>query len=390
MIHSPDSVPEVTDSSSDHGTAFEPASAGDVTETLASEASIERQARASAKAKQRAAVRQGQLAVRTLDEWKRELELWNERVEPLLTNDDGRKVATSDQLVRVFRAVYDRTPRGAEQEAELRSAVSDELAPLELSLNDPADFSLPSPALAEELSERHEEAKRHRDELRRDRTEIEALVAVEGARIAEPAAVTLRDAVAAQVLDERARSAKLAGEEADRAARKAEQRVAAAKADAILTAGEDEAGRIAAAARLSQRKAEEEIAAKEEAVKKERLVAKAKSAEVRRYLGNFFEDGYIQPARGGFGIMRGDKYGPVSFRALETSGALAPGEKGLLQLNAFASDPTHQGEKNDRPLWRFHPYPGTWSTEDRRFLEQAQGLLRELGPTLVELKLLAP
>ncbi|MDQ3331440.1 MAG: hypothetical protein M3552_12430, partial [Planctomycetota bacterium] len=109
MIHSPDSVPEVTDSSSDHGTAFEPASAGDVTETLASEASIERQARASAKAKQRAAVRQGQLAVRTLDEWKRELELWNERVEPLLTNDDGRKVATSDQLVRVFRAVYDRT-----------------------------------------------------------------------------------------------------------------------------------------------------------------------------------------------------------------------------------------------------------------------------------------
>jgi hypothetical protein len=38
----------------------------------------------------------------------------------------------------------------------------------------------------------------------------------------------------------------------------------------------------------------------------------------------------------------------------------------------------------------FSPIPAEWSEGNRALLEEAQALLRELGPTLVEEKLLAP
>lgn len=93
--------------------------------------------------------------------------------------------------------------------------------------------------------------------------------------------------------------------------------------------------------------------------------------------------------RGGF--VRDAVEGPMSYKGILDSGALNQTTIGLTRLNTLAADPRGLAIGNDRPgLWNYVGYPEGWSKSDQDHMRKVQDLLRELGPTLVELEMLAP
>lgn len=76
---------------------------------------------------------------------------------------------------------------------------------------------------------------------------------------------------------------------------------------------------------------------------------------------------------------------PMSLSALHGIGALAPNVNGLKRLAMAGGD-----RKLSDPKWSIHSQPNNWSDGDKMMLQDAQNLLREFGPTLIELGILSP
>jgi hypothetical protein len=83
--------------------------------------------------------------------------------------------------------------------------------------------------------------------------------------------------------------------------------------------------------------------------------------------------------------MTADKH-PWSYSGLQAAGALQSNLKGMDRLVELAVD------KKDtvRPRWPYHPNFWGRDPDNVAKIKEAQDLLIELGPTLVELKLLEP
>jgi hypothetical protein len=132
--------------------------------------------------------------------------------------------------------------------------------------------------------------------------------------------------------------------------------------------------------------------ARQEAVSRRALdeaesVRRAHSHEIRHYLGCLLEKGFMQPVSwqdASPKFERETRDRPLSLSRLRNLGALDATREGLAHLNAIVSD-----AKNDRARWQFG-HPLTWSADADYFVQHAQRLLVELGPTLVEEGLLAP
>jgi hypothetical protein len=124
-----------------------------------------------------------------------------------------------------------------------------------------------------------------------------------------------------------------------------------------------------------------------QAAEKAKLVDEARSADVQRVLQPFLVRRNVQPRLAGASVQMRQTFAeePMSFSALEEMGALAETVDGLSRLARIGSHRELSG-----PRWEFSPSARTWSTDTRDRLKQAQDLLRRLGPTLVEEKLLSP
>ncbi len=113
----------------------------------------------------------------------------------------------------------------------------------------------------------------------------------------------------------------------------------------------------------------------------EALVNRCLDPWIQDQLRPFLGLGYWQPTR----RYRGEitlLYGPISYRALIESQALETSTRGLRYLTFIATN----GFDDERPRW---PARVRGWHHDPESLEFVQGLLIELGPTLVELGLLA-
>lgn len=123
-----------------------------------------------------------------------------------------------------------------------------------------------------------------------------------------------------------------------------------------------------------------------------RLRQKCDDPEVKKLLAPFLADGIWQPGdRPGRPWLH--QRGPVSLSALKKFGALEANERGLTQLyvagNGVYADWPHQLHPDkDRPKWGFPRAPVLLSQEDWQKLRHIQGLLNELGETMVEQKML--
>jgi len=132
-----------------------------------------------------------------------------------------------------------------------------------------------------------------------------------------------------------------------------------------------------------------------------RLIAKAQRPETQTILAPFFAEGFWQPGdrRQDIGVERM----PLSYSKLVSFGALTPSSEGLAQLIAVVNDRGFQAQASgtntsrggrhldaERPKLSLGPNWGNIDDDERARLSEMQSLLRELGPTLVELDMLAP
>lgn len=341
--------------------------------TAASSTSATDEAHAHAKSKQRTFVARAGEVTRLLNECDQEIKLWSERVLPLLENDLGKRLASDEALVRQFREVYKKDRPSSQLAAELRTSLTDLVAPIKAALDDTADVRIPRQELSEELARLQTEIKQLRDTLREPREQVDALIAA--AQAMPPQANTLRQAMTAQ-------------QNAEMLAKT--QKIDAQVMEANRLAAEEEA---AAAGTLVTAKAKAEIERKKNEAEHARLVAKAKTPEVKRYLATFLAKSYFQPTGNYLSIRyeRTTEELPVSFTRIDSSGALDPSVQGLRTLVILASAGfSPPNNWHGRPPWNFDIGTFSWSKSDQDFIQKAQDLLRELGPTLVELKMLAP
>lgn len=144
-------------------------------------------------------------------------------------------------------------------------------------------------------------------------------------------------------------------------------------------------------AQQKARDAEIAHAKEEEAAKalqaKEELIRRADSAEVASVLAPFLHSRDIQPemAGGSLKLRKTFDSRPMSLSALQGIGALSTDLDGLKRLAKAGGDRDLTG-----PRWSVYSQPYHWSESDKKMLQDAQNLLLELGPTLVELGKLSP
>jgi hypothetical protein len=137
----------------------------------------------------------------------------------------------------------------------------------------------------------------------------------------------------------------------------------------------------------AERASAEEEAKQKSLHEKELLIERARSTEVANLLAPLFHPRDVQPRMSGASLRlrKTLETKPMSLSALQAIGALDSGIDGLKRLASAGGD----RELSD-PKWSVHSQPGNWSDGDKKMLQDAQRMLVELGPTLVEVGLLSP
>ncbi len=336
--------------------------------------SLRRAQLALAKTKQREAVNASRRLKSILDDWRNELEIWREQVDSLLTNSDGQFIASNPDSIRAFLAAYESSRPSNSEFTSSADSAKELSAIVENALSDPSDLSSPPPDFINQVESLAASATKGRDAYRASRREIQVLLKLAREKNSR-SEIVLKDAIE-EFRDHRAQIA------------------LQAKKDALQKAQDesDAIDRDIAANKIREaavtRKRTEDMAAEQRQAEEDMtaLRKKARSAEVKRYLGNLFENGFSQPRRtaGMTGLVdRVAKNGPVSLKALESAGCLEPTVEGLRQLNLAMTGLT------DRTKWQFSFNPVDWSPDNQKFIKQAQDYLVELGPALVKEGLLA-
>ena len=148
--------------------------------------------------------------------------------------------------------------------------------------------------------------------------------------------------------------------------------------------------------KLEAKKSVDEATAKEDKAKKEKLREKAKTDDVKKYLGHLFVESYYQPKwfdKVGHPYMhfeRTEKKLPMSYSLIVRIGGTADGLEGLRTLNLISgATGAYNIEKYERPTIKAPYNPNSWTNDRHEFLEKGRDLRKELGPILVEEGLLS-
>ena len=314
----------------------------------------------------------------------------------LRTSDAGRQVARFPELVTLARRLYEVDMRDLPKQSMVISKLEGERR-LESQLVAAAgtgfepDSALTSTAQTDTIWANQESSK-----VQRARALVATLI--DESKIKLPPAgstgpsITLIDAMLAISRREAVARQQLIVEKTSAATTSASTAVASAEAEKILAEAKVKAARILEEANAQKdkqereqlvRNAERKVAAEQAAddALKVQLRAKAKDPKIQAKLAPFTTPGYVQ-----FGSDSYDK-APLSYSGLMQYGALSQSKTGLQKLATVAK----LREDKVRPRWHFRiDQPSGWdkTTSDREMVMEAQQLLIELGPTLVEMGLL--
>lgn len=366
---------------------------------LATDRGVEQQALAFAKARQALAVARADDVTRLADECLAEIATFDATVQPLLANDDGKKVAGDPVQLGRFRAVYEKDRPGKDAADRMRRAAGDLVAPVRASQANAKDASAPSDQVAGELDRLATQLAGLKRVWEQDRRTVEAVVA-DAKRGRQPAATQSLDqavradaeaeALALATATEKER-AKVRAEMKEKQVREAgdlERKVEEAKLDKLRSTRLAEAGRIQTDADITKEKGKDAVAAEKAKLERERQLKKIQTPEVKQTLAPLLTPGYHQPFRykaGALGIERTAKKQPVSFSRLQEVGALEQTIHGLGEL----ADITGSKADDVRPRLVLPAYTDWWSTAQQEKIQKVQDLLIELGPVLVEEGLLS-
>jgi hypothetical protein len=366
----------------------------------AQELNTEKQALAFARAKQKQAADLGDDALRALDECLDEIQQFTALTNPVLTNDHGKQIAGDPSLLKRFRVVYAKERPDRTKVERNRQLLLELVTPIKASVNNPASAALPPAGVAGEFERIQLELKSQRDAWRKDRILMEVIVN-EGKRSGgAPATKTLQDSMKLAEEAEALAFTQALEKETTRVRDEMNKKAIAAKAEGIrlleqaaidkmLSEKRAEAERVRTEAFVKEEKEKAVAAAARAKVERERLLVKALDPKTKQILAPILAKTLFQPVIAN-GKLRNDHVGGgeridrISFTRLKTVGALDPTKEGLAALATVGC------YVNRQPRWLFSTIPAEWTEGNRAFLEEAQSLLRELGPILVEEKLLAP
>lgn len=366
---------------------------------LATDRGVEQQSLAFAKTRQALAVARADDVTRLADECLAEIATFDATVQPLLANDDGKKVAGDPVQLGRFRAVYEKDRPGKDAAERMRRAAGELVAPVRASQVNAKDASAPSDQVAGELDRLATQLAGLKRVWEQDRRTVEAVVA-DAKRGRQPAATQSLDqavradaeaealALATATEKERAKVRAEMKEKQVREAGELERKVEEAKLDKLRSTRLAEAGRIQTDADITKEKGKDAVAAEKAKLERERQLKKIQTPEVKQTLAPLLTPGYHQPFRykaGALGIERTAKKQPVSFSRLQEVGALEQTIHGLGEL----ADITGSKADDVRPRLVLPAYTDWWSTAQQEKIQKVQDLLIELGPVLVEEGLLS-
>lgn len=315
---------------------------------------------------------EGQRTRAALEELRGLHQRWNKEVPALLENEEGRYIAANQQDVTTFRSHFDTLEKLPESALDSMTAELDALlAPVESALNDKTVADLPDERLSTQLAALDS---RLQEALAPYKLAISALesITANARKRGELGSQTLQDALGKLVQSEAdSRSAQI--EAARQIANEAVAKKLAETTQALVEAkGEQERSKM-----------ETEIAQIHAQTEADRLMAKATNPDTLKRLEPFVTKGssILEQSSRQYIWRRSEiEPLPLSFKAITLRSALEPTENGLKNLLGIALD-----TNNDRPAW---PRPA--EQKDWDWIRENQKLLKDLGPTLVELGHLAP
>lgn len=347
-----------------------------------------RQERAESVARAKAALYEakalGDDIAATLAAIEREQRAWDATVIPLLTNEQGKAIAGSDNLARQFRAHYERTARPtANQVQALQAQTQTLLAPVKQAMQELEPTYTPSLELVQSLKRIHQQAALMLVNCAAPREDIQGLLAL--AQHQDATSTVTLEAVLRRI---KAQEAQSAADTINAAAAQAEDRttkeMAAAQQRKVLAEGEARVAQVELARQAVEQEARNSaeatrvaLAAEAAANHKANLKTRALSADVQQRLAPFIglhnSKLFNINRRDGSAIIHGARDRcPLSLQKIREFGALEPSKEGLRRLIAIAGAP-----KNGRPDW---PNP-------EAIAPLAQQDLIEFGAILVEIEL---
>ncbi|HKQ47590.1 MAG TPA: hypothetical protein VJZ71_05945 [Phycisphaerae bacterium] len=357
-----------------------------------------------------------------------------DRLQALLTDDDGKRLAQDDISYHAYLDLRDQPIASIREIQSRRKNMDSILDGLQAELKRLNVGWVPSPRLRQEMDENSTWAKSRLDQLERQESRLAAILFRAPKELDPVKAVTLeqkirqeeahqveswaqaliRGEAAAKSESEKtifdaARAAGLerGNEEANqiREARRAELAALRAEFEAEIKRRDAESQRLLAEANrihadeiaqlrrelkiASAKRQAEDVRAEIEkqdvlnAADHEKKKQRCHAAEVKQLLAPFLAEGYTQPGS----VEQQYNKLPISYSKLVSSGALNPDRHGLCQLLGVV---TWKGDKV-RPRWKMSGRNfEQLSPEEIERTKKVQQLLIELGPTLVEEKLLSP
>ena len=362
----------------------------------------EKDRRIRAENSQQDLLRQARAATNALENLLAETKELNAGATALRTNEDGRQVALHPDLVERARVFYDVQLRDAPAAADVITRLEAARRIEQQVSSQQGTAYEPTPDIFESARNAAVSAEQDRGKVTQLRTYLAALVQESKVKYIEAklaaGSPTLEDAIKVKATAAAAAAQQTLVNQTTDAQQQAAKTMADAEAKRILEEANQKAAKMVAEAEEKKAALEREIALKkaeqtkedaktkvqvetaQDEARKIELRKKATDPTLQAKLAPFLTPGYWQLTETTL-----DKK-PLSFTKLKNAGALEPTPKGGATLATIVSTSTDKV----RPRWKINPQLYTRYPDAIERINEAQKLLTELGPVLVEMKLLEP
>ena len=314
--------------------------------------------------------------LKLLDDLEAQVSKWSE-VDTLLTSEEGRRIASSDEQMKIVQSVFERhKPLALDDTQATRARIEALVAPVKRAMQTAQAAEFTPTAADEHRVALEVERKSISDDLARFKKDVRIVQAAVGTtKDLPPATLTLETAIARYELERD----KMEGQAI-------QERVEQERADALEKRAEEEAAKLRQIEEEKTRKrlAELEVQRAEQELERQRIEQEAllKESSQEKYatiFAPFFDYGETPVRTGKF--IRNEDYdppAPLSYSELKALGAMHDTQKGFELWQEVA---THRYD-SERTRWE-KPAFGTDEEEKRRELHR---LFIKLAPHFVKLK----
>jgi hypothetical protein len=316
-----------------------------------------------------------------LNRLQAELATWHKSYESLLTNEAGRRIATSEKHLQLVAPALKRKRPLPSEVAGWQESLRILLKPLDDQSDGESELMV-SPQHVAEIDTIGVKVAESLEQLHTDRALVDAVlsetVSVQPTNTTIDEALNQRSVAEIKAMHERLESARQTALD-EQAAALATAQAELIKSQTAVKQQEIANERARLGAQLSALTDEQKAIKQREAeeIERQNLQREFDAAlpDIKRYLVAFLADGFLER-----GAEAGS--GPMSFAAIQRAGALSRDETGRQNLAHLVGN----GGRSTGPLPRFR---GGMTKPQQEACDRAQQLLTKFGPLMVEKGMLA-